>query len=79
MFNENNPDYYFDLTSEMKQRTRTRILEIKSCGMSEVGYGEFGFPGIMSGLYIEKVWNYSDIDFMEYMSWAKELIKRKHK
>ncbi len=24
--------------------------------MEEVGYGEFGLRGTMSGLYIEKVW-----------------------
>jgi hypothetical protein len=28
----------------------------------------------MSGLYIEKVWGYSDEDFTDYMDWVKGLI-----
>ena len=46
-------------------------------GMEEVGIAQFGYKGIMSGLYIEKVWSYSDEDFKNYMDWAKELISSK--
>ena len=33
----------------------------------------------MSGLYIEKVWSYSDEDFKGYMDWAKGLIAERTK
>ena len=44
------------------------------CGMEETGIASFGYKGVMSGLYIEKVWGYSDEDFKDYMDWAKDLI-----
>jgi len=43
--------------------------------MCKVGLGEFGYPDIMSGLYIEYVWSDSDKVFNDYMNWAKNLIK----
>jgi hypothetical protein len=46
-------------------------------GMTEVGYGQFGIVGLMSGLYIEMVWNYSDEDFKSYIDWVKSLILKK--
>lgn len=57
-----------------KERTRSRLKEILDMGMQEVGYGEFGIKGVMSGLYIEKVWSYSDAQFKDYLEWVKELI-----
>jgi hypothetical protein len=41
-----------------------------------VGIAQFGYKGVMSGLYIEKVWSYSDADFKGYMDWAKGLIAK---
>jgi hypothetical protein len=46
--------------------------------MKIVGVAEFGVKGVMSGLYIEKVWNASDQEFDDYMSWARSLIAEKH-
>ncbi|AGO49638.1 hypothetical protein Phi13:2_gp028 [Cellulophaga phage phi13:2] len=57
-----------------KERTRKRLTEMSECGMEETGIASFGYNGIMSGLYIEKVWGYSDEDFKDYMDWAKGLI-----
>ncbi len=57
-----------------KERTKKRLTEIADCGMEEVGIAQFGYKGVMSGLYIEKVWSYSDADFKDYMDWAKGLI-----
>ncbi|AGO47437.1 hypothetical protein Phi19:3_gp033 [Cellulophaga phage phi19:3] len=57
-----------------KERTRKRLTEMAECGMEETGIASFGYKGIMSGLYIEKVWGYSDEDFKDYMDWAKGLI-----
>jgi len=74
-----NKDYYNHFKPETNNRTRERLIQIAESGMSEVGYGQFGVNGIMSGLYIEKVWNYSDEDFKSYMDWAIELITRKSK
>lgn len=57
-----------------KERTRKRLSEMAVSGMEETGIASFGYKGIMSGLYIEKVWGYSDEDFKDYMDWAKDLI-----
>lgn len=57
-----------------KEQTRKRLSEIAQCGMEELSLGEFGFRGLTSGLFIEKVWSYSDTEFNGYMNWTKELI-----
>jgi hypothetical protein len=72
-------EYYEYDKPELKERTRQRLTEIANCGMEVVGYGQFGYKGIMSGLYIEKVWSYSDEDFKDYMDWAKGLITSNNK
>ena len=79
-----NKTYKFDVNENSlyehdkpKERTQQRLIEIAECSMELVGYGEFGYKGIMSGLYIEKVWSYSDESFKDYMTWAKQLIKEK--
>ena len=71
------PDYYMYDKPELKERTRKRLTEIVDCGMTEVSFAQFGYPEIMSGLYIEIVWNYSYDDFDDYMKWAKDLINSK--
>lgn len=70
---ERNDLYEYD---KPKDRTKKRLKEIADCGMEEVGNAQFGYKGVMSGLYIEKVWGYSDTDFKSYMDWAKELIAK---
>nr|WP_298657056.1 hypothetical protein [uncultured Flavobacterium sp.] len=71
-FNIDCPDFYE--YNKPKERTRKRLIEIAECGMEEVGTASFGYEGVMSGLYIEKVWAYSDEDFKNYMDWARGLI-----
>jgi len=61
---------------ELKERTRKRLTEIAECGMEEVMTAEFGYKGIVSGLYIEMVWHYSDKEFKDYMNWVKSLIEK---
>lgn len=73
-FDINQEEYYEYSRPELKERTRQRLIEIFNCGMSDLGSGQFGYKGIMSGLYIEIVWSYSDENFRNYMNWAKELI-----
>jgi hypothetical protein len=71
----NNSDYYeYDKPTD---RTYNRLKKIIDIGLVEVGYGEFGYPGLMSGLYIEKVWSYTDDNFNDYINWTEELIKNK--
>jgi hypothetical protein len=74
-FNIDRKDFYFLNDAEHSERTKYRLTEIAELGMEMVGTGEFGIPGIMSGLYIEKVWRYSDKQFNEYLDWVKSLIK----
>lgn len=71
-FDINRDDFYEH--DKPKDRTKKRLLEISECGMEEVGVAHFGYKGVMSGLYIEMVWSYSDKDFKDYMDWAKGLI-----
>ena len=61
-----------------KNRTRKRLNEMVDCGMEELGLGSFGYPGVMSGLYIEMVWTYTDDQYEEYMEWAKDLISKSY-
>lgn len=62
---------------ELKERTRNRLIQISESGMYYFGDGHFGIKEIISGLYIEKVWGYSDDSFNEYMEWAKSVINKK--
>ena len=76
-FDIDNNDFYEHSKPELKERTRQRLTQIAELGMEETGIASFGYKGIMSGLYIKKVWSYSDEDFKDYMEWAKELISSK--
>lgn len=71
-------DLYLYNEPTLEKRTRDRLTQMAELGMEEVSTAEFGIYGVMSGLYIEKVWRYSDKEFDEYMDWVKSLIK-KHK
>jgi hypothetical protein len=68
--------YHFPL--ELKVRTSARLLEMANVGMEEMGHASFGVRGVMSGLYIEKVWNYSDQEWADYMTWVKGLLNKKN-
>lgn len=73
----NNSRYYEFGKPELKERTKNRLKQLADLGMQETGIESFGIKGIMSGMYIEKVWSYSDDDFNDYINWTKELIKEK--
>jgi hypothetical protein len=77
-FNINREDLYRTYRDDDDpQRTRQRLTEMAEMGMEEVGVAEFGVPDKMSGLYIERVWNYSDKQWKEYMEWAAGVINKK--
>jgi len=76
-FDISRSDFYEYGKPELKERTKNRLLEIAECGIDEVGVAEFGYKGVMSGFYLEKVWQLSDDDFKSYMDWIKELIIKK--
>ncbi len=70
-------DFYEYDKPEFKERTKNRLSQIVEMGMTEIGIASFGIEGIMSGLYIEKVWNYSDEDWDSYIDWVKSLLNKK--
>lgn len=70
---------YKKYDKKLMERTKERLLLIESLGMEEVSIGQFGIPSLMSGLYIEMIWDYSDDDFNSYIEWVKILKKRKKK
>lgn len=76
-FDVNRDDLYKNDDPELMKRTKKRLTEMAECGMEEVMTAEFGYKSVMSGLYIEYVWNKSDEDFKSYMDWVKNLIIEK--
>jgi len=64
---------------EHLKRTRDRLLLMSQLGMEETGTASFGVPGLMSGLYIEKVWNLSAEEWEGYIGWVKNLIREHNK
>jgi hypothetical protein len=77
MIDVNREDLY--RYKESKEVTKARLTEISDLGMEEVGIAQFGIKGVMSGLYIEMVWNVSDNQWKEYIDWVKKLINRNKK
>jgi hypothetical protein len=73
-FNTERNDLYSSFKPETKERTKLRLNEMLFHGMEEVGYGEFGIKGLVSGLYIENVWHFSDTEFNDYMNFVKDSI-----
>lgn len=74
MIDINRKDYYlFNVSDFQNSITKDRLIELNSLGMEEVGYGEFGIPGLMSGLYIERVWNFNAVNWKNYIDWVKSL------
>jgi hypothetical protein len=76
--------YKFDIGNDLwyeydksRERTRNRLIQMAELGMEEIGHASFGVKDIMSGLYIEMVWSYSDESFEDYLSWVKEMISKK--
>ncbi len=73
-----NPHFYLHKCEPAKKReTKKRLIQLSEMGLEEVGYAEFGVKGVMSGLYIERVWNMSDAQWDDYMKWTAGCINRK--
>ncbi len=77
LFDIDREDLYEYGRPELNERTRSRLTEISKLGMSEVGYANFGIRGVMSGLFIERIWSDSDEVFRDYIDWVKGLIIEK--
>lgn len=70
---------FYEHDSKNNQRTRRRLIRMAELGMEIVGNGHFGVGDVMSGLYIEMVWSYSDEKFDDYIKWVEELIEENKK
>lgn len=68
-------DYYRHGSYKHNLQTFNRLKVISSIKMDQVGVAQFGFKGVMSGLYIEKVWSFTDEEFEDYINWALSLSK----
>lgn len=68
-FDTDREDLYQFKREAIRQRTKKRLIQIADMGLEEVGLATFGIPGVLSGLYIEKVWHYLDKDWDEYVEW----------
>lgn len=70
--NINRPDYY--KRNGDTERTRARLEQLNAMGMVDLGLSEFGVRGVVSGLYIERVWNYDQKAWDSYIKWAGQII-----
>ena len=59
----NRNDYYMYSKPELRKRTRNRLIEMAELGMEDLGGANFGIRNVMSGLYIETVWSFTDEEF----------------
>lgn len=66
-------DFYMYDKPEIEERTKSRLVQISEMGMIVIGTAQFGIEGIMSGLYIEKIWSYSDREWNDYIEWVSKL------
>lgn len=73
-------DYYptDDSNSEEYYKVRRRLERMRDLGMVEMSSMSFGIPGVMSGLYIERVWSYSNEEFNDYLDLVEELLSNKN-
>lgn len=71
--NIKNPTYYsfsYDVDNDV---TEERLKQLNSLGCESVGFGQFGIPNVFSGLYVEKVWSYTDEQWDDYIEWFTNL------
>lgn len=68
---------FYCLNKQPNETIKKRLTQMAELGMEEVGTAEFGVKDIMSGMYIENVWNFTDEKFDDYMKWTKGLILKK--
>lgn len=72
-------DFYLCDKPELRERTQNRLRQISAMGLEEASVASFGIPNVMSGLYIELVWSFSDERWNDYINWIKELVQSKIK
>jgi hypothetical protein len=65
--------YRYDDNDEMRLITKNRLKAMSDLGMEELYVANFGIRNVVSGLYIEKVWHYSDEEFEDYLTFVKEV------
>ena len=70
-----NTNYYNHSKPELAEQTKSRLQELNKLGLTEVGVGEFGVKGIVSGLYIERVWGYSQEEWDSYITWLTSKVQ----
>lgn len=68
-----NKESFYRVEDTNREKTKKRLEQIKELGLKEVGTAQFGIPGIVSGLYIEKVWNLSDTAWAGWLEWIEKL------
>ncbi len=69
--------YEYKDSNGNNERTNQRLIQIEEMGFVEVGTACFGIKDIVSGLYIEKVWQLSDEDWLDHIEWFKAVKKEK--
>lgn len=67
------------MSQESNDRTRERLQQLIDIGCTENGIGCFGYEGVVSGLYIERVWNMTNSAWDEYIEWMQGLIDENSK
>jgi len=75
-FDITNRQWYMYKRPDLEERTKTRLQEMADLGMEEIGTASFGIEGVMSGLYIERVWRYDDPEWNDYMDWVRSAIEK---
>lgn len=77
MFDTTREDFYiYNDTNEGRERTKKRLEELIDLGLDEVGTAEFGIRGVISGIYIERVWRFSAREWQEQIDWVKSIINQ---
>lgn len=75
MINIEYEDYYCN--KENVERTKERLIELSNLWLSSVWYGEFWIDKLLSWIYIERIWWYSDEKWLEEIVWIKSVIENK--
>ncbi len=70
-------EYYKNKSPYFTARTKNRLKQISQLGMSEIAFGQFGIDSIVSGLYIEMIWNYTNNEWKQYFDWLKSIVNNK--
>lgn len=68
---------YYCNDADSDKITEQRLFQIWKLGLKAMGYGQFGINNVMSGLYIEMIWNYSEKQWDDYIEWIKQLKNEK--